>query len=57
MVILLIASFALGFAICLVILGRSEHEQAKKISELEKENRELKIDYLNKCWKNNSDND
>ncbi len=53
---LFLASFGLGFSLCLVLLGKTEKDKNKKIEELEKENRELKIKYLDKCW-NKKDKD
>lgn len=45
-----IFSFISGFAVCLLITGTSEHEQIRKIIELEEENQSLKVKFLNKCW-------
>lgn len=50
MFLLLIASFGLGFALCLILLGRSENELHKHITILKKENQELKVKYLSSCW-------
>jgi|GEM_PF-6087025 len=53
--LLIFASFGLGFASSLVLFGRSEEEYKQRINKLERENRELKINYLDNCWKHNSD--
>ena len=52
--LLLLVSFGLGFACCLVLLGKSEHDQVNRIKVLEQENKQLKIKYLNKCWDESS---
>lgn len=50
MILFLFASFGLGFALCLILLGRSENELHKQINVLKKENQEMKVKYLSSCW-------